>query len=290
MAKVQALITHKRSLAEQLYSKPTHFLLELIQNADDNSYTSDTPTLYFETYRSENSPFLRIDCNEIGFSERNVKAICSIGQSTKTRQSRGRGFIGEKGIGFKSVFKVADVAYISSGSFQFKLDRRQTLGMIAPILDEFPQAEYEPHQTQILLSLKSNAELQQINGDLHTLKPELLLFLRKLSQIRIRTTSVSSVYTKTVRAQDHQLHGEAVNLSVDSGGHGRGHVATRCTKYLIVRHTVFDLREETRRPGIQESEIVLAFPLESDTRPKIARQSVYAYLPINDFGFSVSVR
>ena len=31
-----------RMLSEELYSKPSHFLLELIQNADDYSYVADT--------------------------------------------------------------------------------------------------------------------------------------------------------------------------------------------------------------------------------------------------------
>ena len=34
-------------LSKELYSKDSHFVLELIQNADDNSYTDLTPTLQF---------------------------------------------------------------------------------------------------------------------------------------------------------------------------------------------------------------------------------------------------
>ena len=50
-----------------------------------------------------------IDSNEDRFSEANIKAICSIGESTKTcKQS----YVGEKGSGFKSVFKVAQKVYV----------------------------------------------------------------------------------------------------------------------------------------------------------------------------------
>ncbi|KAI7622914.1 hypothetical protein KC319_g18207, partial [Hortaea werneckii] len=34
-----------RILSEELYAKPTHFVLELIQNADDNRYDDAEPSL-----------------------------------------------------------------------------------------------------------------------------------------------------------------------------------------------------------------------------------------------------
>ncbi len=55
------------------------------------------------------------------------------------------GFIGEKGIGFKSVFKVANVVHVASGHYQFKLDRREPLGMILPRLSTFSEAASRHH-------------------------------------------------------------------------------------------------------------------------------------------------
>lgn len=43
--------------------------------------------------------------NEIGFSAENIRALCDVGNSTKKGQSAG--YIGKKGIGFKSVFRVS---------------------------------------------------------------------------------------------------------------------------------------------------------------------------------------
>jgi len=57
-----------------------------------------------------------IDSNEDGFSKANINAICSTGESTKTFS---QGYIGEKGIGFKSVFKVARKVHVQSGPFSF---------------------------------------------------------------------------------------------------------------------------------------------------------------------------
>ena len=77
------------SLGEELYSKSTHFVLELLQNADDNTYLEgETPTLILQLDKSH----MTVWCNERGFSEQNVRAICSIGKSTKAGSS---GYIGE---------------------------------------------------------------------------------------------------------------------------------------------------------------------------------------------------
>jgi hypothetical protein len=58
-------------------------LLEFIQNADDNTYADDViPSL---NLRIEDS-LVVFECNELGFSADNVKAICDIGGSTKNLQ------------------------------------------------------------------------------------------------------------------------------------------------------------------------------------------------------------
>lgn len=42
--------------------------------------------------------------NERGFSAQNIRALCDVGNSTK--KGSNAGYIGKKGIGFKSVFRV----------------------------------------------------------------------------------------------------------------------------------------------------------------------------------------
>lgn len=42
--------------------------------------------------------------NENGFSGENIRALCDVGNSTK--KASNAGYIGKKGIGFKSVFRV----------------------------------------------------------------------------------------------------------------------------------------------------------------------------------------
>ncbi|KAK6007549.1 hypothetical protein QM012_004363 [Aureobasidium pullulans] len=98
-------------LSAQLYSEPSHFLFELIQNADDNTYADGDQPQATLAYRADG--LLLFGCNEQGFSKAYVSAICDMNQSTKILLKEGKkSCIGEKGIVFKSVFKVADKVWI----------------------------------------------------------------------------------------------------------------------------------------------------------------------------------
>ncbi len=80
------------SLSNELYNKDMHFVLELIQNADDNGYGEGVvATLVFVVEEKQITLFN----NEVGFDERNVSAVCDVKASTKGRQQRG--YIGRKG-------------------------------------------------------------------------------------------------------------------------------------------------------------------------------------------------
>jgi hypothetical protein len=83
------MVNSAAQLSEDLYSKPLQWLMEAIQNADDNIYPpGSTPVLHLDVLPDG----LAIFNNEVGFSTRNVRAICAI-NSSKTEQ----GCIGEKG-------------------------------------------------------------------------------------------------------------------------------------------------------------------------------------------------
>jgi HSP90 family molecular chaperone len=94
----------------------------LIQNAEDNNY-SRAEALGVEPYIkfTIRPDTISIDCNEDGFTPENVRAICRIGESTKIR-ANAQYYIGEKGIGFKSVFMVASKVHIQSGPFSFSFE------------------------------------------------------------------------------------------------------------------------------------------------------------------------
>ncbi|KAH6627198.1 hypothetical protein B0J18DRAFT_465142 [Chaetomium sp. MPI-SDFR-AT-0129] len=294
-------------ISDQLYQTPTHFLLELIQNADDNHYQAHVvPSLILSLYERDGRRYFHTDCNEVGFTLGQIDALADVGKSTKmlNRNSGQKGYIGEKGIGFKSVFNVADVVHVASGHYQFKLDRNQPIGMILPILSPFPYppadlVSSDKHHTQFLLEVKRRDDYLEIERELKEVKPELLLFLRRLKQLRLSFPSNgrSDCFDRSVHVSDRDLVGgggvETITLSASIGGFGPdGNITRRReNKYVVYRHEVRDLPPDPAREGISASEVTLAFPCvdsyraENGCTPFIVSQKTFNFLPIDDFGF-----
>ena len=107
-----------KMLSEEIYSQDSHFVYELIQNAEDNAYPEGCTDRFVHFTLDGRDIIVRN--NEVGFSPANVEAICAVAHSTKV--DRTRGYVGEKGIGFKSVFKVTARPQVYSGSFRFQFD------------------------------------------------------------------------------------------------------------------------------------------------------------------------
>jgi hypothetical protein len=262
------------SLSDQLYQKSTHFLLELIQNADDNHYEVEVPTMHISYARDH----LRIDCNEVGFSPKDVDAICRIGRSTKAGAGVSTQYVGEKGIGFKSVFKAADVVWVASREYSFKFDKAAPLGMVAPILDDFPGA-IRAGWTSFYMQLAKDTNVDELIVELRSLDPRFLIFLRRLRNIHV-----------TIVSDDEDIWKS--NLSrAEAVGSGQSVMQLRHNEasldYIVIRHTVESLQFEEKREGVSQSEILLAFPIDTNEQPRLDPQHVYAFLPIREYGFQV---
>lgn len=140
-----------QALAKDLYSKDTHFIFELIQNAEDNDYYGAEPSLSFLLVKNDltgtpdSNGALIVQNNEVGFSSENVDSICAVGKTTK---SKAQGYIGEKGIGFKSVFRVTSLPHIFSNGYHICLpekDEETRLGYIVPRwIEEIPEGIDHP--------------------------------------------------------------------------------------------------------------------------------------------------
>jgi hypothetical protein len=257
-----------------LYNKSTHFILELLQNADDNQYDGVVPRLCI-TYKPGS---LRIDCNEVGFSDRNVEAICAIGGSTKSGSNVSTG---EKGIGFKSVFRVADAVWISSREYSFKLDTREDgeLGMIAPRWDAFPEPLRNGHSS-LFLKLSDRYNEDELIEEISSLDPALLIFLRRLQHVELHLVSKDGQTWSTNLSRVNKVQGGLQFVTI---AHERATV-----KYVTRKHTVRKMPPESKRLSVSQSEIVLAFPIaDANEEPLPTTHQVYAFLPIREFGFKV---
>lgn len=193
-------------LSIDLYSNEGHFVLELIQNADDNQYTSDhLPTLRFIL----SSERVLVYNNEVGFQPSNISAICNVGASTKGKHKQG--YAGHKGIGFKSVFMVSHRPEIHSRNYHIRFDTvngTHNIGYVQPIwLDQYEEELPNPNEwtTCIRLPIKKEAARDKLKQNFDDIQARLLLFLNRLRQIEIinqeNTSSTTKVFTRIDHAQ-----------------------------------------------------------------------------------------
>ena len=98
-------------LLGQLYSERTHFIFELIQNAEDAGATE----LRFGLFAD------RLEVRHDGrpFTEADVRGVCGVGQSAKAGDLT---TIGRFGIGFKSVYAYTTSPRIHSGAERFGIE------------------------------------------------------------------------------------------------------------------------------------------------------------------------
>ncbi|KAF3648721.1 putative 50S ribosomal protein L13, chloroplastic-like isoform X1 [Capsicum annuum] len=203
-------------LSQELYSQDSHFILELIciltfcniclvQNADDNTYLEHVePTL---TFILQYKGIIVLN-NERGFSADNIRALCDVGNSTK--KGRNAGYIGKKGIGFKSVFRVTDAPEIHSSGFHIKFDISEgQIGFVLPTvvppcdIDSYTRlasldSDCNHGNTCIVLPFRSSlletSAVENIVSMFSDLHPSLLLFLHGLHCIIFRNMLSDSTF------------------------------------------------------------------------------------------------
>ncbi len=294
-------------MAKNLYTSNARFVFELLQNTEDNEYSvalavEEDPFVSFSIFPDR----IVVDCNEDGFTEDNLTAISDIGNSSK---STSQGYIGEKGIGFKSVFMAAWKVHIHSGHFSFSFVHRKNdsgMGMVNPVWEEPVEELPSLNHTRMTLFLYESLDKDEISRSQDNirkqflaLEPAFLLFVSKLKRIdvlsydehgkqnwarrlsRRRTADVHRVILET-------RHTETGTLSdIDPKTHSyhvTNHMATN-----VARHENRELSaSEAARPSSRQSKIVLAFPVSSDSVPVIKPQKVFAFLPVRLMGFNVS--
>ena len=278
-----AISLTQASLSAQLYSEPSHFLFELIQNADDNTYADDVQPEATIAYRSDG--LLLFGCNEQGFSKANVSAICDINQSTKTLLKEGKkGCIGEKGIGFKSVFKVADKVWITSNNFSFYFDKTTPLGMVDPVWAKFPDfPEQLQMNTMICLKIEKQEDRDVVREQLtKVLEPSSFMFLRRLTKVRVvRLDDFGDTFEELIMSHNHRPFDDSLEVVTTTRSKG---VKSWRLRYLISDYVARDMPPTELRQGVTETLIKLAFPINDQQQPIIAKQDVYAFLPVCSSG------
>ena len=264
-------------------------MFELIQNAEDNRYTQakrlmEDPFLSFTLHPDK----IILESNEDGFAEENVKAICSVGQSTKKNL---QGYIGEKGIGLKSVFKIARRVHIQSEPFSFFLEYNRDdeedngLKMIAPEWED-PQGLLEEHtRTRMTLILGNDGDFDELVADFSDLPKTYLMFLTQLKRICIKVID-SSGYEKTT---NYSYQYDELNcwgtLNMRSCSNGVSLESISC--YRVTKRRLANLPLHPARKHTRSAEVILSFPMRNENEILNEQQYVYAFLPLKQVGFNV---
>uniref|UniRef100_A0A453D1M8 Sacsin/Nov domain-containing protein n=1 Tax=Aegilops tauschii subsp. strangulata TaxID=200361 RepID=A0A453D1M8_AEGTS len=294
----------------------TYFFIFLVTNAEDNEYLSGVaPSLEFlvtsnDVTGSGASSTLLIFNNEKGFSPSNVESICRVGKSTK-KGNRDKGYIGEKGIGFKSVFLISSQPHIFSNGYQIKFNEKPcaecNIGYIVPewveskkILPDikkiYGRSKVLP-TTTIILPLKDE-KVSAVKQQLSSLHPEMLLFLSKIRRLSVQeansnpkgsTVSEIAISSEKNYQERKNMHAESYTVHLSAQENGK---EEECGYYMWRQK--FPVKPENRvdkRAEIDEWVITLTFPHgERLSRGKQISPGVYAFLPtemVTNFPFII---
>ena len=254
-------------LLGQLYSERTHFIFELIQNAEDAGATE----LAFELFED------RLELRHDGrpFTEADVRGLCGVGQSGKSGDLTA---IGKFGIGFKSVYAYTKSPHVHSAGEHFRIENYVRPFPVEPLpfagtLFVFPF----DHDT-----VPAAVAVREIAAALTAIQPRILLFLRSIGRLRVRGAGLpESVIERSVAAD-----GSRRRVTVSRG---RGH---RDEDWLVWHRQVegheaqrieiaFRL-EAGRIVPVADSPLTVFFPTEKETFLGFLVQGPYRTTPARD--------
>ena len=193
-------------LLGHLYSERTHFIFELIQNAEDANASELTFELFCDRLQ------VRHDGRRL-FTEADVRGICGVG---KTSKSDDLTKIGKFGIGFKSVYAYTKTPHVYSGDENFRIEKYVQPHAVEPhdggpaleTLFVFPFDRDDPS------SATATAEISEALGNI---EPATLLFLRNIERIRVRGPQAADTVIERVADTGPTSSSRQVMLTSDSG-------------------------------------------------------------------------
>ena len=233
------------------YKDRTHFLFELLQNAEDAKAT--------EVRFSLLNDMLVIEHNGILFSKTDVINITKVAKSGKTS---GEGSIGRFGIGFKSVYAYAATPKIYSGKYAFEIRDFIFPYEIAPTKLEngwtrieipFNNAEIDPDRafTEISKALR-----EQICSNT-------LLFLNNIRDIEIHLYGSTDVIRISKEDRERKgTGGSVIDVNI---------LYERKNKRIDENYLMFT--------DCEEEAVCIAFKVEGQELVPVPNTSIFTYFP-----------
>lgn len=253
----------------------------MIQNADDAYYSNATQDPFMR-FTIRDSAII-VETNEDGFRSRNVKAICDIGDSSKKEEADS---IGEKGLGFKSVFGISSEVQIQSGIWSFKFEHDADddgLGMITPHWAARDQ-DLDPTITRFRLAYNAETteSLDKLVVEFEKLPPTTTFFLKNIHTLQMVIDTESCSLRKTFH-KEGLLDGQITSIDITTDG------VQQNKKFRTVSKDIALMPREKKRQGKQRSHVTLGFPIYNDKDDEdiplieATGQHVFAFLPVANY-------
>ena len=165
-----------------MYSDPSHFVYELLQNADDAGASKVTFNLCYESLEFQHNGKKLFDFDDID-------SITGINASTKKDDVNA---IGTFGAGFKSVFAITETPHIYSGGYNFRI-----VDFIVP--EEVEPKNVKENCTVIDIpfdrsDLLPEETYKKMSKRLQELESESLLFLKNIRDVQWNTETEKGIY------------------------------------------------------------------------------------------------
>lgn len=246
----------KRLLVDR-YDDRSHFVYELLQNAEDALGSRTAASLSSGVQFCLDEQSLRIRHYGRPFDERDVRSICAVAESTKDETA-----IGHFGVGFKSVFTITDFPEIHSGAEDFRIE-----DFVCP----YPagKVERDHDETVFVCPLRNRTDAAEVESGLRRLGADALRFLRHIDSVEWTVRGRSS---GTYIRQDETLHHSHPNVRrATTLGEAHGEPATEQTYLVFSRPLSLD--------GGIERFVEIAFCLEDDRIVPVAHSPLVVFFP-----------
>ncbi|KAI7661505.1 hypothetical protein KC319_g8392 [Hortaea werneckii] len=166
--------------------------------------------------------------------------------------------------------------------------------MIAPEWAEIPEQKLIQDRTVFCFRIPDAKHRRGVKSDIVQLKPALLLFLRKLRTIHVTVQDDDGDTTlacRLSRADDSVSGIRHTILQRDTTvnrphKYGKNKPSTAKEGFLVFQSTVKNMPAETKRHGVSETELLMAFPVDGDMKPFLRNRETFNFLPIREYGLS----
>ena len=267
------------------------FMYELIQNVDDCKYASPDDcklTIDFDVDKD----IIKLEYNELGFRPKDVIAISDIGNSTKNHHKsldqKETGLdkqdlqeIGEKGIGFKSIFGLANNVVIESGYFKFYFDYSDFT--IPKVYESGDRNKINGTKLTIQLKQGITSKLYKMLKDNYKSNENIInenpvLFLNKLTEIKYVSKTGYFGFRATRHSNASTIDGERMKIEYISSNK-REERSIDCFRYAKeVRYTVDECKSRFGKDEDSERTYKIEIVTAADVNNKFNGR-IYSYFP-----------